>query len=176
MTSAGEGPSPTTGLYDHPTGLLSSALFEDRLGHALLRMARTDEELALMLFDIRTPGTAGDPDEALLRSLARRMRDALRKVDTLARLRGGDFAVIAENLKGPANAPLVARKLEDALAQPVRIEGATIEIELRGGIAVFPFDGRTPEALHAAASRALENARSAPSAGFVMADPSLAGS
>lgn len=175
--NAAEGPSPASGLYDHPTGLLSSALFEDRLAHAVLRMARTDDELALIAFDVQTEGAGGrigrDSEDALLRSLAQRMRGALRKVDTVARLRGEDFAVIAESLKGPGNALLVARKLEDALSQPFRIDDASIEVELRGGIAIFPFDGRTPEALWAAATRALESARSSESAGFVMADPGL---
>lgn len=174
-------PAAAGPFYDHPTGLLSSALFEDRLAHALLRMARTDDELALMAFEVRNPGGANErigsgSEDALLRSLAHRMRGALRKVDTLARLHDEGFAVIAENLKGPGNALLVARKLEDALSQPFRIDEASIEVEIRGGIAVFPFDGATAEALWAAATRALESARSSTAAGFAMADPGLADS
>lgn len=165
-------------LYDALTGLVGLALFKDRLDHALLRMARADNQLGLFVFEaigLRhvKAGSDNDEGETVLRSLVHRMRGALRKVDTLARVRDERFAVIAEDLRKPGDALLVARKLEDALVQPVRIEDRSIEVEIRGGISVFPFDGTEAETLWAAAEGAGERARASATGGFLMADPEL---
>lgn len=163
-------------LYDALTGLVSLPLFKDRLGHALLRMTRADRQLALIVFEVTTleevdARSDHETADALLRSIGHRMRGALRKVDTLARLHGDRFAVIAEDLSRPESGPLVARKLEDALVQPAHIEGASIDIEIRGGVAIFPFDGTDPETLWAAAGDALQRAGAEGASPFVMANP-----
>lgn len=170
-----EPPTSRESLYDPTTGFVGVALFEDRLAHAMARMDRVDHQLALLVFTVRTGGdrvAKDDETEALFRSIGHRMRGAVRKVDTLARLGRQDFAVIAEDIREASDASVIARKVEDALSQPFQIGETSMEVTVNGGIAVFPFDGNAHSQLWSAAVAAGNQAAQRGDA-FVMANPGL---
>jgi len=152
--------------YDHLTGLLNRTIFTDRLGHALTRATREDDVLALMFVDVDGFKVVNDTyghhvGDLLLKSAAQRMRGCLRKVDTLARLSGDEFTVIAEDIKEATFAPHVAQKVLDCISQPFTLEGNEVSVTASVGVVVFPFDGRDPETLIRAADEAMYRAKDA---------------
>jgi len=87
--------------HDPLTDLLNRRAFEEQLGQVVDRARESGEESALLYMDLDrfkvvndTCGhTAGDE---LLRRITARMRQAVRRQDTLARLGGDEFALLME--------------------------------------------------------------------------------
>jgi diguanylate cyclase (GGDEF)-like protein len=163
---------------DHLTGLVNKSLFKDRLSHALTRTAREDSLLALLFIDLDRFKHINDTHghhigDLLLKSCAQRMRGTLRKVDTLSRLSGDEFGVVAEDIKDVQHGPTVARKILDSLKQPFILEGQEVSITLSIGIVVSPFDGSDPERLLRNADEAMYRAKDAGGNGFRMFNEEL---
>ena len=112
-------------FHDSLTDLPNQALFRDRLEHAILRLHRTDEQLAVMFVDLddfkSVNDSLGHPaGDELLRVIADRLSVCLRQIDTVARLGGDEFAVLLEGLVDEAMALDVADRINDTLNRPVR--------------------------------------------------------
>jgi diguanylate cyclase (GGDEF)-like protein len=60
-------------------------------------------------------------DDLLLQEVGRRLRRALRPADTVARLGGDEFAVLIEDTVGEDEARIVAWRLTEAVAQPMKL-------------------------------------------------------
>jgi diguanylate cyclase (GGDEF)-like protein len=164
--------------FDHLTGLVNKSLFKDRLSHALTRTAREDSLLALLFIDLDRFKHINDAHghhigDLLLKSCAQRMRGTLRKVDTLSRLSGDEFGIVAEDIKDVQHGPTVARKILDSLKQPFILEGQELSITLSIGIVVSPFDGSDPERLLRNADEAMYRAKDAGGNGFRMFNEEL---
>ncbi|HVL36781.1 MAG TPA: GGDEF domain-containing protein, partial [Burkholderiales bacterium] len=99
---------------------------------------------------------AGDE---LLKEVARRLKAAVRPGDTVARLSGDEFAMIVGDLARAEDAAIVAKKVIDALAAPVRLHGQEVFGAASIGISVFPSDGDDAEALLGAADAAMYRAK-----------------
>ena len=70
--------------------------------------------------------------------LARRLKHALREADTLARLGGDEFVAVLIDLEdGAASAPLLNRLL-DAAAQPVPVDGLSLQVSASLGVTFYP--------------------------------------
>jgi diguanylate cyclase (GGDEF)-like protein len=83
----------------------------------------------------------------------------MRATDTLGRQEDDQFFVLLEELASRDSIEPIVRKLMRMLAQPFEIEGATIAITASIGIAVYPDDGETAEALINNADAAMYEAR-----------------
>ncbi|NBB71767.1 MAG: diguanylate cyclase [Alphaproteobacteria bacterium] len=125
--------------YDRLTGLANRASFESRLEHLRARAARAEVPLALLLLDLddfkrvndRFGHAAGD---LLLRTVAGRIADRVRAVDTAARLGGDEFAVL---LDGPSadGAVGVAEELVARLARPCAVAELEVSVGASVGVA-----------------------------------------
>ncbi len=73
-------------------------------------------------------------DQVLL-AVGGRLREAVRPGDTLARLAGDEFVIVCEELERPAQAETVARRIAKALAEPVEVGDALIDVSASVGIA-----------------------------------------
>ena len=82
-----------------------------------------------------------DHGDLLLRDVAERLRDVLRRGDTLARLGGDEFAVLLTNLPDRAAAAELAARLLGALERPFVVRGVTVQLEASIGIALCPDHG-----------------------------------
>ncbi len=71
----------------------------------------------------------------------------MRPGDVVARLGGDEFAVLLPAVRSVTVAAEVAARLRAALAEPVRLEGMSFEIEASVGVALYPDDGATVELL-----------------------------
>ena len=82
-----------------------------------------------------------DAGDVVLAEIARRLRDAVRENDTLARLSGDEFVVVCEDLRGtPIEmdrwVDLLRRRIEAAVQRPLRIAGQELVISVNLGATV----------------------------------------
>ncbi|MGE4356338.1 MAG: EAL domain-containing protein, partial [Halothiobacillus sp.] len=137
-------------FYDPLTGLPNRALFMDRLRHELTSADRLGQRLALLFLDLNRfkviNDTLGhDAGDRVLIEVARRLRDALREEETLARLSGDEFVIIASD-SGKA-AVCIAERIAEVLTPPITVGNQGLSISASIGIAIFPEDGESVEAL-----------------------------
>ncbi|HEY5355102.1 MAG TPA: bifunctional diguanylate cyclase/phosphodiesterase [Streptosporangiaceae bacterium] len=139
-------------LHDHLTGLPNRTLLLRRTAEALAAASRTGAKCGFLLLDLdrfkEVNDTLGHPlGDGLLQVIAYRLARSVRPGDVVARLGGDEFAVLLPAVRTITVATEVAARLRAALAEPVRLEGMSFEIEASVGIALYPDDGVTVEVL-----------------------------
>ena len=151
-------------VTDGLTELPNRRQFQQSLDHELVRAARFDDPLALVVADLddfkqvndRHGHLAGDE---VLRVFSEILRDVVREVDTAARYGGEEFALLLPetNLEG---ARVVAERIRGELAarsfEPR--PGASMTVTVSFGIAAYP-ESQTAEELFAQADQALYRAK-----------------
>jgi diguanylate cyclase (GGDEF)-like protein len=156
--------------HDSLTGLPNRALLRDRLERAIQRARRSGRSLALAYLDLdslkrindRCGHAAGDE---LLTEVARRLVDAVRGSDTVARIGGDEFIVLMESLDDEVRASILGQKVIDAVRQPVTLHScsdasATSVIPTMSlGLALFPRDASDEESLMMLADLAMYEAK-----------------
>jgi diguanylate cyclase (GGDEF)-like protein len=147
-------------VRDGLTNLYNRRAFGELLAQAVAREDRQGGRLALILLDLdhfkKLNDTYGHPagDEAL-RATARVLTQHLRKGDQAARYGGEEFVVILPGTEEEGALHLADRVREALHTHRLVFEGARIAISASLGAAVWPGDGKDPEALLGAADRAL---------------------
>ena len=139
-------------LHDQLTGLPNRTLLLRRTADALTEAGRTGAKCGFLLLDLdrfkEVNDTLGHPlGDGLLQVIAYRLARSVRPGDVVARLGGDEFAVLLPAVPTIAVAAEVAARLRAALAETVRLEGMTFEIEASVGIAMYPDDAATVEVL-----------------------------
>ena len=132
---------------DALTGLGNRLLLRERLEYEIVRHARQERPLAALALDVDAAVGDRAGDEALA-EIARALRGAVRAQDTVARLGGGAFCVLAPETDRYAATQLAAR-VGDAVG------GSVPWLPTVGvGVALYPHDARgAPELLgHAGAA------------------------
>jgi len=152
--------------HDALTGLPNRRLFRDRLTIALAHARRLDTPVAVVFLDLDRFKDVNDTlghsfGDELLKAVAIRLKTALRQEDSIARMGGDEFTILIANLKTPDDALKIGQKILEVVAQPMRIEGNEVFITTSIGIALFPSDGDTAEALLKNADHAMYRAKEA---------------
>ena len=156
----------TLAEHDPLTGLMNRAALTEALRRALALAQRQKWSVAVIFIDLdgfkQVNDTLGHAvGDELLRQIASRLSNSLRESDLLGRLGGDEFIVVAEALHdGPRNAFELTDKLLVQMKRPFSLEGRPVQVGFSAGIAVFPGDGETPEALIANADVAMYRAKS----------------
>jgi diguanylate cyclase (GGDEF)-like protein len=163
-------------MYDSLTGLARREFFAQMTRRAVAHANRHKEVLSLMFVDLDGFKEVNDAlghaaGDRLLKEVGARLRDTLREDDSLgrgqllenedriARLGGDEFTVLLTKLTLPENAGLVAQRMLYAVAAPYLVDGQEVVVTISIGIAVFPQDGSTPEALLKSADLAMYTAK-----------------
>jgi diguanylate cyclase (GGDEF)-like protein len=149
--------------HDALTGLANRAVLREELQRQLLRCAR-GEDLAVLYLDLDQFKPVNDSHghgvgDGLLREVACRLRGCARETDLVARLGGDEFAVVQCGVPQPSSSRQLARRIVDALAEPVDVAGLRLHIGTSVGVAVAPFDGEDPDTLLKHADLALYRAK-----------------
>jgi diguanylate cyclase (GGDEF)-like protein len=139
-------------LHDALTDLPNRSLLHQRVVEALEVGRRDGTGTGLFILDLdrfkEVNDTLGHPaGDALLEVVARRLLGAVRPGDTVARLGGDEFAVVLPDIDDPIDAIEVAGRIRVALAEPVRLEGLLMDVDVSIGIALSPEHGDDVEVL-----------------------------
>jgi len=150
--------------YDTLTRLPNRTFFMERLNRAILRAQRGNQRLALLFLDLDrfkhiNDSLGHNTGDALLCSVADRLRSCVRKDDTTARLGGDEFTIILERLENPAGAAHVAEKILADLAKPVTLGPYELVVSPSMGISIFPEDAADAETLLRNADTAMYSAK-----------------
>ncbi|HET6720537.1 MAG TPA: diguanylate cyclase, partial [Rhodocyclaceae bacterium] len=150
--------------FDILTGLANRNLLRERLERAIADARRSSLKLGVLFLDLDGFKAVNDTlghgagDELLIEA-ARRLERCVREQDTAARLGGDEFVLLIHHLDGPEDLARVATAALASLNQPFLIAGNSRQISTSIGIAVYPDDAETADALLDLADRALYQAK-----------------
>ena len=158
-------------LHDPLTGLANRRLVVDRIMTALAQVRRSKGCMAVMYLDLdgfkRINDTLGHgAGDALLKTIAGRLKHTVREEDTVARLGGDEFVIALPHIRSAGDAAKMAVKVIDAVSQPYDIEGQTVSMTTSAGIGIYPDNGQDVETLMKSADTALYEAKRAGKNGY----------
>ncbi len=131
--------------HDALTELPNRTLFNDRLEQAVEKAKRNESQFALFFIDLDRFKQINDSlghavGDRLLKIVTNRLKDTIRKEDTLARLGGDEFTIIMEDLLNAQDGSILAQKILEILEQPIEIDGHPLYISSSIGISLYPQD------------------------------------
>jgi diguanylate cyclase (GGDEF)-like protein/PAS domain S-box-containing protein len=162
--------------HDTLTGLPNRPSFKDHLNQALIHAKRYERQVATLYLDLdrfkHINETLGhNVGDLLLRAVAERLVNCIRKSDviarlstdelttTVARLGGDEFAILLTEIIQVQDAARVARRILDVLSQPFILDTQEVFITASIGITVYPFDGEDVDTLLKNADAAMYHAK-----------------
>jgi diguanylate cyclase (GGDEF)-like protein/PAS domain S-box-containing protein len=125
--------------HDDLTGLFNRHILERRLESAVEAARGGGRAGALLFCDLdgfkAVNDTYGhDTGDRALAAVAQRLADASRRGDTVARMGGDEFVVLARNITASVAAQL-AERLKQAVAAPIAVDQVLVHVTLSVGIA-----------------------------------------
>jgi diguanylate cyclase (GGDEF)-like protein len=149
--------------YDALTDLPNRVTFYERMETVLSRQRRS-ESIAVLSLDLdrfkNVNDTLGHPTgDLLLQAAADRMRGCVRGEDLVARLGGGEFAIVQVSSTKMSDVSALASRLIEIIGAPYDIDGHQVIIGASIGIAIAPGDGDKPDPLMKNADLALYRAK-----------------
>ncbi|MBV1702962.1 MAG: EAL domain-containing protein [Hyphomicrobiales bacterium] len=151
--------------HDTLTGLPNRALMSDRLAQAITFARRQNRWVSVLFIDLDNFKNINDSlghraGDSLLKAVAARMVNCVRKTDTVARLGGDEFVVILfDQPKSIDVVNNIVQNLRAAIARPVQVDGHTVSVTSSIGLSTFPEDGTEVSALLANADIAMYRAK-----------------
>jgi len=156
--------------HDTLTSLPNREHFRTRVVAAIEQAAQARTSVAVLFIDLDhfkaiNDALGHDAGDATLREVAQRLRSTIRQGDVVARLSGDEFAILLEVTHDAEVAAGAAGKVAAGVVtqcgRPFNFEGQAHRIGASVGIAVFPSDADTADALLAHADTAMLNAKRA---------------
>ncbi len=163
-TRAGERRARHSAEHDGLTQLPNRRHFEACLQEALKEQISTRKGLALFFLDLDDFKQVNDTHghaagDRLLRVVAARLNQAVRKEDVVCRLGGDEFACLLRGLSQTRQLMQLAAKLFDSVAAPCRLDTCELSVRPSIGIAICPQHGMTGTDLLAHADAAMYRAK-----------------
>ncbi|MDP3609866.1 MAG: diguanylate cyclase [Methylophilus sp.] len=129
-------------MHDSLTGVANRRLLDIRLEQALAHAKRFNRNLALLFLDIdhfkQLNDTHGhDVGDALLKTIALRLKSSIRDIDTLSRISGDEFVIVLAELNDINAANSIASKIVHAFKDGVQVLGKRIDVSLSIGVAAY---------------------------------------
>jgi diguanylate cyclase (GGDEF)-like protein len=151
--------------FDSLTGLAKRPLFCQRLAQRISDDAADGNGRTVVVFDVQKLGTINDSlgryvGDRLIEKIAARLKQAYADPECVAYFGGGTFAVMLADM---GNSSDTGRLMQNAAAQtfvePFYIDGHELRISIRSGLAFYPHDADSADALVQDAEAALKAAR-----------------
>ncbi len=152
-------------VHDALTGLPNRNSLAARLEHAIMRVNRSGDRLALLFIDLdrfkKVNDTLGHAaGDEVLRQTAARIRACVREVDTVARLGGDEFVVLLETDVRPDTPGIIGERIKGAFNSPFDWKGLEVRCGASIGVSLYPDHARNPAALLASADEAMYREKS----------------
>ncbi len=150
--------------HDGLTGLPNRTMLRQRIDETMSQSRRSGQKVAVVCLDLDDFKTVNETlghatGDKVLRGVAKRLRSSLRQDDLVGRLGADEFIVMQSDILRPEEASDLARRLISAVSEPYLIEGQSVAISARAGIAIAPGDGDDAEKLLKNADMALSRAK-----------------
>lgn len=150
--------------HDPLTGLANRVWLEERLAQSLSRARRRQTLVAVFFLDLdRFKGIndewGHEAGDELLQQVAGRLRGSIRQSDTVARLGGDEFVIVLEELERTEEATWLARRIINSFATPFQLKVGRVSSSTSVGIALYPHNGESVEALLKCADTAMYRAK-----------------
>jgi diguanylate cyclase (GGDEF)-like protein len=134
--------------HDALTGLPNRRLLEDRVEQEMVRGRRVGESACLFFVDLDRFKAVNDTmghsaGDELIRQVAARLVDTVRRQDTVARLGGDEFAVLLPGLAEAGPVQQLAQRCLEAISTPYEILGREVRTSASIGIAITPEHGQS---------------------------------
>jgi diguanylate cyclase len=155
-------------LHDNLTGLPHRALFNDRLEHGIAQAKRHRWILAVMFVDLDKFKSINDTyghqaGDAVLQTIAKRLKLNTRAEDTISRYGGDEFLYLLTQIHEQKDIAMIAVKILKAIQAPCNVSVRDVIVnpclEASIGISIFPKDGATANALIERADQAMYGAK-----------------
>ena len=149
--------------HDDLTGLPNRWLANDRLKGAIHRAQRAGRPFSVALLDLSRFKQINDSlghhvGDVVLQETARRLVARARRSDTVARLGGDDFLIVLEGADTD-QARAIMSTLRSTLTQPIELEGMSVSLDFRAGVASYPEHAEDVSALMRRAEIAMYDAK-----------------
>jgi diguanylate cyclase (GGDEF)-like protein/PAS domain S-box-containing protein len=152
--------------HDFLTGLPNRILLNETVRVAIAQAKRNQEGFALISMDLDKFKAVNDEfghveGDRFLKDMAHRMKNCIREGDTLLRLSGDEFVLVALKISSDSDAQVLAGRLLEAVRAPLRMGAAILSPGISIGVAFYPRHGKTLPALLHASDTALYAAKNA---------------
>lgn len=161
--------------HDFLTGLPNRVLLLDRISQALAMAKRKHHLVALFNLDIDDFKKVNDTyghgvGDRLLVEIAGRLKRSLRESDTLTRLGGDEFLLLAPGVESIAQAKIIAAHILERVRTPFQLGTLNLSVTFSLGTALYPQDGMTPDVLIANSDHGLYVAKGLGKNRFIFAN------
>ena len=155
---------------DTLTGIPNRAYFLARLEESIARESKGSGHIAVLFCDLDGFKKVNDRKghfvgDQILRLAAGRLANAVRAIDTVARIGGDEFAILIEHAHDGEEALHMAQKVEQAFIDPFHLQSERYTIGVTVGVSLYPEDGDRAEALLHAADARMYRSKNAKRAG-----------
>ncbi|MCB0996820.1 MAG: EAL domain-containing protein, partial [Acidimicrobiales bacterium] len=145
-------------LHDDLTGMPNRLLFRDRLEQSLNR--RVDGQMAVVMVDLDefksvNDGLGHECGDELLKVIAFRLRQFLRRGDTAARLGGDEFGIVVDEVQSRSDVLDVVDRLRAVINEPILLDGREVRSTASVGLA---FSEDVPDATAESMMRSVDTA------------------
>jgi diguanylate cyclase (GGDEF)-like protein len=164
--------------HDVLTKLPNRLLFVEDLKRTYLASQRSCTDFALFLLDLNRFKDINDTyghvvGDEIVQTVARRLRERLRKTDFIARIGGDEFAIIQRPIRGRQQVIDLVTAIQAAMRVPCTAGNTEIDVGLSIGVAIASSDGKTSTELMKAADIALYAAKSDSSSSYRLYDADI---
>jgi diguanylate cyclase (GGDEF)-like protein/PAS domain S-box-containing protein len=150
--------------HDFLTDLPNRLLLNDRLGQAIALAQRHKGHVAVLLLDLDGFKHINDSlghlvGDKLLESVAHRLLACIRTPDTVSRQGGDEFVLVLQEVQGPEDAAVTARRVLKAVSKAHSIDEHNLFVTASIGVSMYPADGLNAESLLKNADTAMYQAK-----------------
>ena len=150
--------------FDSLTSLPNRNLFLQRLEHEALSCDRSKLSLALLYIDLDrfkevNDSMGHDMGDLLLVEVSKRLKKAVREVDTVSRLSGDEFTIILGQIDDQLTVQRVCHHILDTLSEPLKLENEIVYQTASIGVSFYPDDADNTDVLQRNADQAMYAAK-----------------
>lgn len=135
-------------LHDPLTGLPNYDLLNDRIEQAMISGVRDESTHCGFFLDLDGFKEINDKlghsvGDHALKCIAERLSSSFREMDTVSRIGGDEFFILALNIENQETASYMAKKILEEISKPLPDIPIEISLSASIGICLFPYKGMT---------------------------------
>ena len=139
-------------FYDPLTDLPNKDFFIKSLKKDIILAQQSGSFVGVMFIDLDSFKSVNDTmghsaGDAVLKIVAKRLKESLREEDLVARFAGDEFLVKISNAERAEDIYQASKKILAMFQQRVKVQNAEFSMTISGGVAIYPVDGTKPETL-----------------------------